>query len=639
MTGYLYVLALGPVQDFIAAARTTRDLWFGSHLLSEISKAAAKKIADEGGKLIFPALNAGDPDLKPGTDANAFNVANIILAELPDGKKPEDINEAAKKAVQERWMFFANVAKSAAESAVDEPIWNEQIHDVIEFYSAWVPFTDGKQYNSARTRLMRLLAARKSTRDFKPAKSNWGREKSSLDGARDTVLKKDSDLQKKLIIRMRLKESEELCAVGLTKRLGSGAVSFPSVVRVAVDPWIRGVMDSKNNDAITILEKIGEICEKNTTISSRYSGKLYPDFPYDSQILFPSRLDSMKKNSVRKQGKGKSWMNYLDEGDRKDLDSIKEHLTRLQRKGTNEKGEKCFGFGEPNPYLAVLVADGDQMGKAISEIDDPDRHRDFSRHLSEFAREAKKIIEDPNELLDEDGAPKRSTHGCVVYTGGDDVLAFLPVDTCIATARALHEKFSKLLHGFPIDPKNNPGKTPALSVGIAIVHSLEPLEDILTYGREAEKAAKTPDRDGLAVHLHTRGGGDPTKIREQWSHTNTSGNSLSIDQRLKTWVDMYLADDFPDGAAYDLRQLAEDYKAWKPPIPEKLLEKDVSRLLARKRAGSGTREIGVDDMKKLTAGIHLYEDLKRRAEELVLTRRIAEITRQTGCRNHGKVKS
>jgi CRISPR-associated protein Cmr2 len=42
MTDYLLALSIGPVQNFIAAARRTRDLWFGSHVLSEISKAAAR---------------------------------------------------------------------------------------------------------------------------------------------------------------------------------------------------------------------------------------------------------------------------------------------------------------------------------------------------------------------------------------------------------------------------------------------------------------------------------------------------------------------------------------------------------------------------------------------------------------------
>ena len=36
---YLIQVAVGPVQGFIATARRSRDLWFGSYLLSELSKA------------------------------------------------------------------------------------------------------------------------------------------------------------------------------------------------------------------------------------------------------------------------------------------------------------------------------------------------------------------------------------------------------------------------------------------------------------------------------------------------------------------------------------------------------------------------------------------------------------------------
>ena len=35
---HVLIVTLGPIQDFIAAARRTRDLWFGSWLLSELSK-------------------------------------------------------------------------------------------------------------------------------------------------------------------------------------------------------------------------------------------------------------------------------------------------------------------------------------------------------------------------------------------------------------------------------------------------------------------------------------------------------------------------------------------------------------------------------------------------------------------------
>ena len=54
---YLFQVSIGPVQDFIASARRTRDLKFGSELLSELSKAAAKQISEKCGieSLIFPA--------------------------------------------------------------------------------------------------------------------------------------------------------------------------------------------------------------------------------------------------------------------------------------------------------------------------------------------------------------------------------------------------------------------------------------------------------------------------------------------------------------------------------------------------------------------------------------------------------
>ncbi len=54
----LLAMSFGPVQDFIAAARTTSDLWAGSHLLSRIAWEGLKIIADEIGPdaVIFPQL-------------------------------------------------------------------------------------------------------------------------------------------------------------------------------------------------------------------------------------------------------------------------------------------------------------------------------------------------------------------------------------------------------------------------------------------------------------------------------------------------------------------------------------------------------------------------------------------------------
>ena len=54
----LLAVSLGPVQDFIAAARTTSDLWAGSHLLSRLSWEAMRVVCEELGPeaILFPRL-------------------------------------------------------------------------------------------------------------------------------------------------------------------------------------------------------------------------------------------------------------------------------------------------------------------------------------------------------------------------------------------------------------------------------------------------------------------------------------------------------------------------------------------------------------------------------------------------------
>src|SRR5205085_3113569 len=116
-------------------------------------------------------------------------------------------------------------------------------------------------------------------------------------------------------------------------------------------------------------------------------------------------------------------------------------------------------FGVPEPYMAVLVADGDRMGKAITGMDSAGEHRGFSERLAEFARSAKDVVETEH-------------HGALVYSGGDDVMALVPVDQCLACARRLHSEFEK------VAPERG-AEQPTLSVGIAIGHCMEPLEDLL----------------------------------------------------------------------------------------------------------------------------------------------------------------
>jgi CRISPR-associated protein Cmr2 len=246
------------------------------------------------------------------------------------------------------------------------------------------------------------------------------------------------------------------------------------------------------------------------------------------------------------------------------------------------------------------------MGKAIdaiAQVNDPDKHRDFSRELSKFATDAEGIV--------------REHHGVLIYSGGDDVLAFVPVDWVLKCARRLYEAFERTmqeaLKGIEV-------KRPTLSVGVAIGHFLENLEDLLAYGRAAEKAAKQPNRDGLAVHLHKRGG-VPVKVRKQWVHRL----DLSVEQYASWFLDGAISGRTP----YELHRLADVYEEWKDEATlAEAIRCDAIRVIDKKRPGGPTSQMEAirNEMKRVSKP----EDLREFARELLIARQLASVLRQGG---------
>ena len=50
---YLLTFQLGPVQDFLAAAKTTRDLWSGSYILSYLMASTITNARKSGVEIIW----------------------------------------------------------------------------------------------------------------------------------------------------------------------------------------------------------------------------------------------------------------------------------------------------------------------------------------------------------------------------------------------------------------------------------------------------------------------------------------------------------------------------------------------------------------------------------------------------------
>jgi CRISPR-associated protein Cmr2 len=164
MSPHLLLVALGPVQEFIAQARRTRDLWFGSHLLSEISRAAARALVEQGAELFFPALSRDDPELAPcpsplrSSGQPPLAIVNKIFARVSGD--PRQFAEAARGAALSEWKRAADRVRhdgrrSKLLAPGINPTWDEQIDDMVEFYAMWVPMRGG--YAEAREILEETL--------------------------------------------------------------------------------------------------------------------------------------------------------------------------------------------------------------------------------------------------------------------------------------------------------------------------------------------------------------------------------------------------------------------------------------------------------------------------------------------------
>lgn len=479
MNGHLLLVTLGPVQEFIAQARRTRDLWYGSHLLSELGRAAARALVDGGAQLVFPALDKGDPELEAcaapvrRNGQPPLSIPNKLVAIVPANGGPADLARKVRSEVRRHWRdgIAAQVkrdCKGVLAAGIDE-VWDEQIDTLVEFLASWAPLDN---YAEARRAVERAIAGRKSLRDFDAWRHTRGAvPKSSLDGARDTVLRAPKDRDQHLVRKYRIDDGEQLDAVALVKRAGGEPGQFVPVVNIAVARWV----ELAGSAAAPELQHLRDACrEIGIHRVVRRDLSWTELFPFDASVLFPNRWKAVFKE-LGIEGDPESWG--------------REHVRPVLRK-----------MSEPCPYVACLVADGDHMGRALDLLSEETQHRDFSLALSKFAASARSIVE-------------RKHSGALIYSGGDDVLAFLPLPEALACAEDLRQAFNKAISSacssLPADDR------PTLSVGIGIGHIMEAMGDLLALGREAERAAKR-ERNSLAVLVDMRSGGRLT-WSAQWN--------------------------------------------------------------------------------------------------------------------------
>lgn len=436
---------IGPVQDFIAAARSTRDLWSGSYLLSFLVAAGVRKLFEEGGELIFP-----DPDGQPmlrddgknlpvdlsdakdrlkasGEDFLTPNLPNLFVAKVA-GDRAKEIADEVEKAIREQWKAVTDSVIGYYEEATwfdqeKKQLFQHQVDRHLEI--SWNVTVEEEAYKESFADNGWHLDAIRQTRSFyawNGGATRTGAEKDSLNG-RDEALANGESLKKGEYGYLFKHKSDWLGAVAIVKRL-----------------WHLTYLHAELDLTELDIRSIPAIASREKT---------------------------------------------------KDDETAADY----------EAGEK---------YIAAIAFDGDSIGKWVSgeklpaDADLKSHHRDFSAALREFAlKRARPIVENP-----ETGEFK----GFLIYAGGDDVVALVPADAALSTARELREAFVDETAGIQ-DSENN---QPDASAGIAIAHVKAPLQDLIRAAQLAEKRAKnTVDRSAFSVSLMKRSG-EITRWGAKW---------------------------------------------------------------------------------------------------------------------------
>lgn len=569
------MITLGPVQEFIAQARRTRDLWFGSHLLSKLSYETANSLHLDGATLIFPHLQKTEDKQQ-----DQIKVANKIVALVNEGSE-RDLSIRARHAAKRSWYDYAKRAKEELSGCINEGTWERQIKDLLEFYAVWVTIDEKNSYTEALKQAEQLMSARKTLRDFKanePGKL-YGERKSDLDGGRESVLWPEKH---PIYGRFGIKENEALDAISLVKRLAHHveplSEKFCSVCDIAFYPLKRQIATRAewSQAAIQFQQQCIRLIEQETREKmSRVKPGLI------SWLFYESRLEE-------------NLLEYCSKIAPDRLQRLMEQITREQVLFYQQTKLR------PTPYYALVFCDGDHMHKKLQKISNFKEHQALSQNLSTFADLAESIVEE--------------RMGALIYSGGDDVMALLPLDTCLQAIDELQSQFKALLN-------SEVGSEVTLSVGVAIAHMFEPLEQVRAQATAAEKLAKE-QRDSLAIWYQKRSGGSQMKISIPFN--------IEPCERISQFQQLLRSGVLSQKFAFELRELYLQYKQlfksddWIDEAGQlELLSQEIVRLAIKKRHEDVDKQQAANQIAPINGALR---SVAKRNKPLESLRIVAEMT-------------
>jgi len=507
------IFSIGPVQSFIAQARKTQDLWVGSYLLSYLTGVALCEFMDSGGTIESPNLDENNffsfiKSLKEKSDRNKSKglVDAPKVGSIPNqavikakNKDPFQLAKKAELTVRKEWLRICNTIWDRYFSRLEKQypevknIWEKQItnfwnirwliverEEDIKYFSnfkLWSPFS----FPVEKGDRCKMMGNWQEISGFIRGKSASDKDNqdSFWEQVRDSIPKKHE-----------LKDDERLSSIALIKRLfplcsdeilnDKAMLSWPSTVYIAALPWLFKLEEKAATD-LELRESLINFAKDVNILS--YLKR--PDVTQWFDFNFNKEGASEDAKAIKPFFQLDAQLYYADllKNENKIIfPSEYEELRETLSKNLVDNIYKC-GI-KPSPYYSVLIMDGDKIGdviKKLKEKGEKEAIKKVSKILAKFAIEVEEIV--------------RNYNGVLVYAGGDDVLAFVPINKVISCAISINNKF--------VEEMDKHAKKTTMSAGIVFAHFNDPLQDVLKKAHYLldEVAKDYNGRSSIAISL------------------------------------------------------------------------------------------------------------------------------------------
>lgn len=593
-TPALLFFSLGPVQPYIEKARSVRDLMTGSCLLAWLTSKAIEALPDPSTQLVTPHESQIE-------FAQAPRLPNRFIAEISDADSQSVSDECRRKCL-EAWALLCRTVRSSLQKEIQrvfadrmasgsfeelqpgtqrelelavtewDRLWDAQVGSREPLDRARYPFdvhthlvrieknsierirqlvmnnrNDPRSWDWFYDLTWSLDAARKATRhihQYVPVSEQDGSTtrvpaKCTMFGTYEQMGPADTDASRVFwewiagdsihegvqVKVARVRKRERLCALGLVKRF-----AWPVVLRRELQSERIEFADTATIAAGEWLELAGHAgCDVLTRASELRGEKGNEKLIWSGQWLH--------------------WPHASFDKDERECPSTIFDLIRTAK--------QLPGIGNIPTYYAILVLDGDKMGEKGREKNGPDAQLNLSALIGRFASQVAEVVQ--------------RYRGTLVYAGGDDVLALLPVATVLSCAIELNQKFHHIW-------RDSEFADSGVSAGIAVAHFKQDLRHVLKLARSAERDTKRNGRDALSLSVCRRSG-QFTAAMMDWDFAR---------DHVQHWVNGFRQKNAGTGSDRWAYALAAEL-----PVLEGLdscdaIRSEIRRLVGRSRASEGT---------------------------------------------------